>query len=340
MLIFPCYLLILSTGSPKNKFKTKSIPIPIPTAELDDKTLPKTAFFSGSPATNKSPGSSTMMYSAKSSGTKSRTTDDTSSTVSSIPSIDSSEIDSVTEHKQINGSVCAKFCQESSESSIFGGGTTDRSISFFIESALGLKESSLSEHEERGILAHLLSNCIREQFGEHDFSKAAADSQFPFDLKKRNTYVYGESPIVTPIEVDCSAREDREAGFVQMRTNSFVSPRTNSRGVIGPDALFGRFKISVTMSRSLGGRYGPRRCIPLPDIISLDVPRMSVAKCVLASDGLWDIVSLASIAKVLKKFPDPTMAAQALCNKAYRRRHEKGYRLDDITVIVLVISPV
>ena len=62
-------------------------------------------------------------------------------------------------------------------------------------------------------------------------------------------------------------------------------------------------------------------------------------RCVLASDGLWDVVTLSSTAKILTRYKDPGDAAKALTEKAYKRRDKRGLRLDDITVTVVDIAP-
>ncbi len=152
------------------------------------------------------------------------------------------------------------------------------------------------------------------------------------------THRLGVSQVITPIDVDVTTNQDRMNGFSIVRTNSFISSRVSSSGIKGPEALFGRFKISVSMTRSLGGRYGPRRCICLPDVIALDVLPGQNVRCVLATDGLWDVVSLQSIAKVLNKHEAPTSAAKALTEKALKRREDRGLRLDDITVVVVDIN--
>lgn len=143
---------------------------------------------------------------------------------------------------------------------------------------------------------------------------------------------------ITPVDVDVTKHADLCEGYRTVRSNSFISSRVSSSGVKGPEALFGRFKISVSMTRSLGGRYGPRRCICLPDVIGMDVLPGQRIRCVLATDGLWDVVSLASIAKVLNKHQAPTMAAKFLTEKALKRREDRGLRLDDITVVVVDVQ--
>lgn len=148
----------------------------------------------------------------------------------------------------------------------------------------------------------------------------------------------GLSEKITPVDVDVTQHADLAEGFKTIRSNSLISTRVSSSGVKGPEALFGRFKISVSMTRSLGGRYGPRRCICLPDVIGLDVLPGQRIRCVLATDGLWDVVSLTSIAKVLNRHSAPTMAAKALTEKALKRREDRGLRLDDITVVVVDVQ--
>jgi hypothetical protein len=75
-------------------------------------------------------------------------------------------------------------------------------------------------------------------------------------------YRFGLSKVVTPVDVCVTDPEDAAKGYRVVRENSLINLRVNPKGVAcGPEALFGRFRLSVSMTRSLGGRYGPRRCV-------------------------------------------------------------------------------
>jgi len=77
------------------------------------------------------------------------------------------------------------------------------------------------------------------------------------------------------------------------------------------------------------------RCIPLPDVLAFDVFGGEYVRCVIASDGLWDVVSLSSITKVVNRHSSPELVARALVEKAFKKRESKRLRMDDITVQVI-----
>jgi len=132
---------------------------------------------------------------------------------------------------------------------------------------------------------------------------------------------------------------DRKKGYTITRENSFIGKKQPKETGVEMDVIFGRFNdISIPMTRSIGGRYCPRRCIPLPDLIALDVKPGEFLRCVLASDGLWDVVSVQKVALVINRYEDPKDAAEALVNKSLRRRTEKNLGSDDITVLVVDID--
>ena len=90
--------------------------------------------------------------------------------------------------------------------------------------------------------------------------------------------------------------------------------------------------------RHSGGRYGPRRCIFLPEISATTVAHDEPVRAVLASDGLWDVLSVAQVAEILSVNFDPEKAAAQLTSTALKLRKKNKLRLDDISVIVIDIN--
>ncbi len=77
---------------------------------------------------------------------------------------------------------------------------------------------------------------------------------------------------------------------------SFIQQRTSADGrTVGPEALFGRHNISIMMTRSMGDRYGPRSCVPMPEISATTVPPNTHVRFVLCSDGVWDVVTIEDV---------------------------------------------
>ena len=121
---------------------------------------------------------------------------------------------------------------------------------------------------------------------------------------------------------------------------SFIFRRKamSSNGVVtGPEALCGRHNVSITMTRSIGDKYGPRSCIGIPEISCTTIPSQAHVRFVLASDGLWDIFAVEAVRRnaMSESNRDPREFASYLVKQAYRRRVRDNIRLDDISVIVV-----
>lgn len=125
-----------------------------------------------------------------------------------------------------------------------------------------------------------------------------------------------------------------------MRQETFIARRRGQYGEIGTEAIFGRYNISVMMTRSLGDKYGPRSCRGIPDVRLVTLPVNRHARFIIASDGLWDVMTSDFIKCIafLPKFADPQKFASYLARKAWKRRHRKGIRMDDITVVCVDLN--
>eukprot|EP01041_Mallomonas_annulata_P003717 gene3717-7384_t len=128
-------------------------------------------------------------------------------------------------------------------------------------------------------------------------------------------------------------------------SSSFIQKRNDeSYKSVGLDteiplAVFSRFGVSLTMTRSIGDRYGARSCVCVPDISALTLAPNEYARFVLASDGLWDVVSVEAVQTVVMGSRDPSQIARKLALMAWHKRVSKSIRMDDITVLVVDINP-
>jgi serine/threonine protein phosphatase PrpC len=86
-------------------------------------------------------------------------------------------------------------------------------------------------------------------------------------------------------------------------------------------------------------RYGPRSCIPVPDISAVTIPSQQFARFILASDGVWDVMSTEQIQTTALKFADNDFVAEYIANKAVSERSRRDMRPDDVTVIIVDINP-
>lgn len=128
--------------------------------------------------------------------------------------------------------------------------------------------------------------------------------------------------------------------FQLVRQESFIARRRGANGEIGPEAVFGRYNVSVMMTRSLGDRFGPRCCRGVPDIKAVTIPSTQHARFIIASDGMWDVITSEYVRcnALRSKYINPKVFANALAQKARKMREIRGLRMDDITVLVIDVN--
>jgi len=98
--------------------------------------------------------------------------------------------------------------------------------------------------------------------------------------------------------------------------------------------------VSTCVTRSIGDWDASRACVPQPDAVRFDVPADGFVRVVLASDGLWDFVSHADAARLLRTSATAQRAAEQLVSLAKNRSVQRIGRLkDDTTVIVATVNP-
>jgi len=126
-----------------------------------------------------------------------------------------------------------------------------------------------------------------------------------------------------------------------VRENSCIAHRVApTSGTKGPLALHSRSNTSILMTRSVGDRYGPRCCCAVPDVSTITIPAGKYVRVVLASDGVWDVVSTEDVLKweLKKKYRIPSDFADYLAKKAKKLRMIQELREDDITVVVVDVN--
>jgi serine/threonine protein phosphatase PrpC len=126
----------------------------------------------------------------------------------------------------------------------------------------------------------------------------------------------------------------------QVYQSSFIDFRRSEDGLtVGPKALFGRYGLSIMMSRSIGDRHIARSCVYNPEIMSVDIAPDEYCRLILASDGLWDVVDIGKAFSMAFSVADPIEASLKCAIKARQRRQAINMRLDDITCIIIDINP-
>ncbi|KAJ8600442.1 hypothetical protein CTAYLR_001425 [Chrysophaeum taylorii] len=93
---------------------------------------------------------------------------------------------------------------------------------------------------------------------------------------------------------------------------------------------------STSVTRSLGDWDSSRKLVPHPDVERRELEPGAWRRYVLASDGLWDVVRVDRVAKLIAHLSGPQAAADALLVAA-RKRYGGDFR-DDATVLVIDVN--
>ena len=155
---------------------------------------------------------------------------------------------------------------------------------------------------------------------------------------------YDDIPTITPEEYADLRGDEGIKAFISgsrkiRREESCVKERFTARGEpTGVEAVFGRYNVSLTMTRSIGDKFGPRRCVPVPDVKLAIVGPNSRARAVIASDGVWDVVDAEWIANIVFETTEPAGLALRIATEAMSRRISAAAYMDDISVIVVEID--
>lgn len=126
---------------------------------------------------------------------------------------------------------------------------------------------------------------------------------------------------------------------VRPRASSFIAKRRVDGAAAGPKCIFAHSGgVSLQISRSIGDCYGPRSVISEPEIITLRASAEQSARFIIASDGVWDVMSTDDAAKCVEAYSDPVKAAAKLCTVSKSKRLYGGRSSDDITAVVIDIN--
>lgn len=124
------------------------------------------------------------------------------------------------------------------------------------------------------------------------------------------------------------------------RAGSYVGRREINGREAGPLVVFAHSGgVSLQVSRSIGDALAARSVLPDPEIATVELPRGTPTRFVVASDGLWDVYSSEAAGKMIMEIPDPAVAARKLSLAARSKRTQMGRTIDDITVIIFDLNP-
>ena len=125
--------------------------------------------------------------------------------------------------------------------------------------------------------------------------------------------------------------------YAIIHNKSFIDFR-RSGGIVGPEAIFSRYNLSINMTRSIGDKYAARCVIPLPEVTALTISRDEFARFIIASDGVWDVLSPEQVGELGCRAHLRDEAAMVVAEEARRIRLLRRMRMDDISVIVIDVN--
>eukprot|EP00873_Tetraselmis_striata_P010460 jgi/Tetstr1/430724/TSEL_020515.t1 len=140
-----------------------------------------------------------------------------------------------------------------------------------------------------------------------------------------------EAVTTAAVEAVVEAAEDGDP------TALFFVGRLQSGGVTSGRRVFSTNGGSTAFTRSIGDKDAGPIIISKPEINTLEAPVQPGTRCIIGSDGLWDVFTTPEAHKAIAKL-DVAKAAAKLATEAKTRRTYRGFSPDDITVLVVDIT--
>lgn len=130
--------------------------------------------------------------------------------------------------------------------------------------------------------------------------------------------------------------------LLRQQTSVLNRVSKHDSSVHGPKVLVGgeHGQVSTCVTRSIGDWDGARAMIPQPDVARFDVAPDQHSRVVIASDGVWDLLTAADAAALARKAKTPKAAALRIVELANERSLRRFERLkDDTTCVVVDLNP-
>ena len=209
----------------------------------------------------------------------------------------------------------------------------------FEESHRGSADSSESTQEVEGIAKVAWagdSRCILvEDDAVHELTADHRVDSHEGEKERIRSTDNGERPGLTKTAF-WQEQESLSKDVKNLRRQSFLGRRREN----GPLVLFAHSGgVSLQISRSLGDVLASRSAIATPEICTIKQHgEFKAGRFVMASDGVWDVMESEAVAKFVRKYKDPKLAASKLCAYAKNKRVYKGLYPDDISVVVVDVN--
>lgn len=225
----------------------------------------------------------------------------------------------------------------------FAEGEDDMSYADAMDAFTETYEQRLADHFRQQNLPPLRPHLIRDSMRR--------ETQINDRCERVNTMRRNKSmDVIEKFGKQVSGR-DMDATIDMKRHDSNFTRRTSAqdgrpRGpvVVGanwqgrrPGTLVGGASTCVT--RSIGDWDASRAVIPEPETTTWSTSGFD--RVILASDGLWDLVSFEAAAAIVRGVDDPQKAAVQLLRRAKAESARRGYAglKDDTTILVVDVNP-
>jgi len=109
-----------------------------------------------------------------------------------------------------------------------------------------------------------------------------------------------------------------------------------SRGPLVLKASLGQGDVNTRVTRSIGDWDAARSCIPEPELHRFTLARGTHSRLLLASDGLWDLLTPAHACRLVRGASTAQSAADLLLAVAERLSNQRFGRLKDDTTVLVV----
>jgi serine/threonine protein phosphatase PrpC len=135
--------------------------------------------------------------------------------------------------------------------------------------------------------------------------------------------------------LEVAAAEGAVHGRLQGARRTVVAQRISAAtGQLGPWAVLNETTgVSTTVTRALGDSLAASAVIATPDVTHAVVPCGS--RLVVCSDGVWDVLTEAQVARLIQSVRDPARAARRVARAAKQTRLYSGFSADDISATVI-----
>lgn len=207
------------------------------------------------------------------------------------------------------------------------------------ESERGSTDSSGSTHEVEGIAKVAWAGDSRCILVDGDSVLDLTDDHRVDSHKGEQDRIRSTDNGHRPGLADTEFWKEQEASAkdpAKLRRRTFLGRRREN----GPLVLFAHSGgVSLQISRSLGDVMAARSAIPTPEIRTIKQQgEFKAGRFVMASDGVWDVMESDAVAKFVRKYKDPKLAASKLAAYAKNKRVYKGLYPDDISVVVVDVN--